>query len=105
MTSPSRRTPLLCALLALALPLAASAGPGGPPLLDREKETAAALSACPKHLQEGAGLYALEKTGYVKVRDSKNGFIAIVQRSVPTSFEPQCLDAEGTRSRLPWVLV
>jgi hypothetical protein len=43
----------------------------------------------------------LEKTGYVKVRDSQNGFTAIVQHSQPTSQEPQCIDAEGTRTILP----
>src|SRR3954464_4591075 len=61
---PSVRTAL--SLCALVLPLAASAGgPELPPLLDRAKETAAALKACPAHLQAGAGVYALEKTGFV----------------------------------------
>jgi hypothetical protein len=110
MTSPSRRihpsVRTVLAVFAVALPFAASAGaPELPPLLDRAKEVEAALKACPQHLQEGAGLYALEKGGYVKVRDSKNGFIAFVQRSVLKSFEPQCIDAEGARTRLPWVLM
>lgn len=109
MTPSSRRIPpsvrTVLSLCALALPLAASAGaPEIPKLLDRAKEVEAALKACPKHLQEGAGLYALEKAGYVKVRDSKNGFTALVQRTLVNSFEPQCLDAEGTRTRLPWIL-
>src|SRR5262245_37742776 len=108
MTSSRRiypSAPVALVLAALVLPFAASAGgPEVPPLLDRAKETAAALKACPAHLQAGAGLYALEKNGYVKVRDSKNGFVAIVQRTLVNSFEPQCLDAEGVRSFLPWFL-
>ena len=48
-----------------------------------------------------AALYVLEKSGYVKVRDSQNGFTAIVQHSQLTSQEPQCMDAEGTRTILP----
>ncbi|HYV44120.1 MAG TPA: hypothetical protein VFA20_04625 [Myxococcaceae bacterium] len=105
MTPPRRIHPSALSLLILALPLAASAGaPQLPPLLDRAKETAAALKACPAHVQEGAGVYALEKGGYVKVRDSKNGFTAIINRTFVNSFEPQCLDAEGTRTFLPWYL-
>jgi hypothetical protein len=46
-------------------------------------------------------VYVLEKSGYVKIRDSENGFTAIVQHSQPISQEPQCMDAEGTRSFLP----
>jgi hypothetical protein len=71
---------------------------------DHEKEIALALSACPALVTSGAGVYVLEKSGYVKVRDSKNGFTAIVQHSMPTSQEPQCMDAEGTRTFLPRIL-
>jgi hypothetical protein len=52
---------------------------------DHEKEVALALSACPALVASGAGVYVLEKSGYVKVRESKNGFTAIVQHSMPTS--------------------
>jgi hypothetical protein len=51
-----------------------------------------------------AAVYVLDKSGYVKVRDSQNGFTAIVQHSLPTSQEPQCMDAEGTRTFLPGML-
>jgi hypothetical protein len=51
-----------------------------PELLSREKEIALALSAAPEHLRQGAGVYALERDGFVKVRDSSNGFICIVNR-------------------------
>ena len=60
-----------------------------------------ALSSCPAAVVGKAALYVLEKSGYVKVRDSQNGFTAIVQHSQLTSQEPQCMDAEGTRTILP----
>jgi len=71
---------------------------------DHEKEIALALSACPALVAPGAGVYVLEKSGYVRVRESTNGFTAIVQHSMPTSQEPQCIDAEGTRTFLPRIL-
>jgi hypothetical protein len=99
-------------LLGLAL-LSASALAGGQttgggsqqtPLMDRQREIALALSACPASAAGGAAVYVLEKNGYVKVRESQNGFTAIVQHSLPTSQEPRCMDAEGTRTHLPRIL-
>jgi len=81
-----------------------AAGSQLPQLMDREKETALALSACPKSVASKAAVYVLEKSGYVRVRDSQNGFTAIVQHSLPTSQEPQCMDVEGTRTFLPRIL-
>ena len=73
-------------------------------LMEREKEIALALSACPAPVAGKAAVYVLESTGYVRVRDSQNGFTAIVQHSQPASQEPQCMDAEGTRTFLPRIL-
>jgi len=75
-----------------------------PPLMDQEKEIALALSACPARVAGQAAVYVLEKNGYVKVRESQNGFTAIVQHVTPTSQEPQCMDSEGARAFLPRVL-
>jgi hypothetical protein len=74
------------------------------PLMEREKEIALALSSCPAAVASKAAVYVLERSGYVKVRESENGFTAIVQHSVPTSNEAQCMDAEGTRTFLPRML-
>lgn len=71
------------------------------PLMDRQKEIALALSACPQSIASKAAVYVLDQSGYVKVRDTQNGFTAIVQHSLVTSQEPQCMDAEGTRTFLP----
>jgi hypothetical protein len=69
--------------------------------MDREKEIALALRACPPPVARKAAVYVLGQAGYVKVRDSENGFTAIVQHALPTSQDPQCIDAEGSRTILP----
>jgi len=83
---------------------AAAAGPQTPVLMDRQREIALALSSCPDFVASKAAVYVLEKSGYVKVRESQNGFTAIVQHALPTSQDPQCMDAEGTRKLLPRML-
>ncbi len=72
-----------------------------PDLMPREREMVLALSAGPPHFAQEAGAYALEKSGYVKVRESKNGFHCFVGRSAPGSLEPECYDAEGSETRMP----
>jgi hypothetical protein len=72
-----------------------------PKLMHRDQEIALALSSCPASVADRAAVYVLEKSGYVKVRESKNGFTAIVQHALPNSQDPQCMDAEGTRTFLP----
>ena len=106
-----RSTARVCACLAaLTVQIAMTAGAQStsseltPPLMDRQKEMALALSACPPTVAGKAAVYLLDKGGYVKVRDSRNGFTAIVQHSMPTSQEPQCMDTEGTRTLLPRML-
>jgi hypothetical protein len=76
-----------------------------PALMDRQKEIALALSACPPTIASKATVYVLEKAGYVKVRDGQNGFSAIVQHSLAISQEPRCMSAEGTRTHLPRILM
>ena len=107
------RTITLSAIILTALLLVAGSGrPGAatsgdkaaaklPPLFPREREVALALSAAPAHVAEQAGVYALERGGYVKVRESKNGFNCLVEREVADSLEPECLDAEGSETTLP----
>jgi len=93
------------ALSALASAQSAQASTSQQPaLMDRQREIALALSACPPFVAGKTAVYVLEKSGYVRVRDSQNGFTAIVQHSIPTSQEPQCMDAEGTRTFLPRIL-
>ncbi len=63
-----------------------------------------ALSAAPEHLCKDAGVYVLERNGFVKVRESKNGFTCIVNRDHPLNQKPVCFDAEGTATILPKIL-
>jgi hypothetical protein len=67
----------------------------------QEKEIAEALAACPQNVAPKAGVLVLGPKGYVKIRESQNGFNAMVHNTLPNSFEPQCIDAEGSRTRLP----
>jgi hypothetical protein len=75
-----------------------------PELLPREKEIELALSAAPEHLRQGAAVYVLERNGFVKVRESTNGFTCIVNRDHPLNQKPVCFDAEGTATVLPKIL-
>jgi len=99
-------------LLGIAAPATMSLGVAGQsaqgitneqtqPLMDRQKEIALALSACPPSAVDKAAVYVLGKSRYVKVRDSQNGFTAIVQHALAISQDPQCMDAEGTPTFLP----
>jgi hypothetical protein len=101
----STRVVALAVQFIMARDAAAQLPVGQPtPLMDRQREIALALSSCPSTLAEKAGVYVLEASGYVKVRESQNGFTSIVQHSVPGAQEPQCMDAEGARTILPRIL-
>ncbi len=83
----------------------AQSAPDSRPSMTRDAEIALALSACPPNLAAQAAVYVIGKSGYIKVRDSGNGFTAIVQHSVPDAQEPQCMDEEGARTFLPRFLM
>jgi hypothetical protein len=76
-----------------------------PELLPPAREIAAALSAGPPSIAEGAGIYLLTENGYVLHRASRNGFHCLVGRDMPGAFEPQCFDAEGSDTLLKAVLL
>src|SRR6266478_3595554 len=75
-----------------------------PELLSREKEIELALSAGPEHLRKGAAVYVLERNGFVKIRNSTNGFTCIVNRDHPLNQKPVCFDAEGAVTILPKII-
>jgi len=54
----------------------------------------------PTEVSNNATVYALERTGYVKVQDGTNGFSCFVDRQTPLNQEPTCFDAEGSSSTL-----
>jgi hypothetical protein len=68
---------------------------------DRAKEIALALEAGPPTLTAKAGVWVHDKSGYVQARESKNGFVCIVDHRIPNAVEPQCMDAEGVKTFFP----
>jgi len=70
-----------------------------------EDEVALALEAGPPAVAAKAGVYVHDKTGFVKARESQNGFVCLVDHSLPKAVEPQCMDAEGVRTFLPKYLL
>ena len=95
-------------LIALALTFTSAAilqADWKPEPLEHELEMSEALAACPESLREQAGAYVLSESGFVLAHQSGNGFHAIISRSQPGVFEPQCLDAEGSRSLLHQILL
>jgi hypothetical protein len=92
-------------LLALGAQSVKASGEKTPALMDQPTEIALALSACPPSVASKAAVYILGKEGYIKIRETQNGFTAIVQHSLLTSQEPQCMDAEGTHTILQRMLM
>jgi hypothetical protein len=68
---------------------------------ERDNEIALALEAGPPSVTAKAGVWVHDKTGYVQARESKNGFVCVVDHRIPKAVEPQCLDAEGVKTFFP----
>ncbi len=64
-----------------------------------------ALEAAPPAVGAKAGVYVHDKDGYMKARESQNGFVCLVGHRIPSAVEPQCMDAEGVKTFLPKYLV
>ena len=61
-------------------------------------QIALAESAGPPAVARDAAVYVLGPSGYVRVRESKNGFTCMIARQRVETLEPECFDAEGTRT-------
>jgi len=96
--------PVAALLLAPAASGAADAG-WKPELMDRAVEIAEATAAGPPSFAVQAGVYVLTGHGYELARKSANGFHCLVGRDWPGAFEPQCFDAEGSRTLLQETLL
>jgi hypothetical protein len=102
---------ILACSLSLALAGSAALGRSAPasPIVGKtavtvyplDREIALALDAAPAHLRDGAGVYALEASGFVLVRKSANGFNCIVNRDGPHNEKPVCFDPVGSKTVLP----
>src|SRR5580700_2062215 len=72
--------------------------------MPREQQIALAESAAPAEVSSKATVYVLGSKGYEKAREGANGFSCVVSRHfvkpAETTIEPQCFDAEGSRTLL-----
>lgn len=103
-----RETLLITALqvtLTLFSPLdAQEAGAGRPgrrTLLSRAEEVALARSGAPPSVSSGARVYVFSDSGYVVAEDGSTDVSCMVNRSWPTSLEPECYDAEAAATIMP----
>ena len=73
--------------------------------MPRQQQIALAESAAPAEVSSKATVYVLGPKGYEKAREGTNGFSCIVGRHfvkpTETTIEPECFDAEGSRTLLP----
>ncbi len=72
--------------------------------MPRDQQITLAESAAPAEVSSKATVYVLGPKGYEKARDGTNGFSCFVGRHfvkpAETTIEPQCFDAEGSRTLL-----
>jgi hypothetical protein len=94
------------AMLVLAAPQLAAAQF---PIIPREQEIELALSAAPPAVAGGAGIFVYADSGYVRARESTNGFTCLVNRdSFLAGYEvlkPTCWDAAGSATIVPQILL
>ena len=72
--------------------------------MPRDQQITLAESAAPAEVSSKATVYVLGSKGYEKAREGTNGFSCFVGRHfvkpAETTIEPQCFDAEGSRTLL-----
>ncbi|MGB9257026.1 MAG: hypothetical protein WCC25_19445 [Candidatus Korobacteraceae bacterium] len=72
--------------------------------MPRDQQITLAESAAPAEVSSKATIYVLGPKGYEKAREGTNGFSCFVGRHfvkpTETTIEPQCFDAEGSRTLL-----
>src|SRR5215470_17930923 len=66
----------------------------------RERQIELAASAAPAEVSSRAAIYILGPKGYEKAREGSNGFTCLVNRQYLDTLEPECYDAEGSRTTL-----
>ena len=69
--------------------------PTAPINLSRADEIRYAKSAAPAEISKDAKVWVLENGHYVVAEQGTSGIACVVARNSPTSFEPQCGDAEA----------
>jgi hypothetical protein len=74
--------------------------PTAPTILSRADEIRYAKSAAPAEISKDAKVWLLENGHYVVAEQGTSSIACQVARSSPTSFEPQCGDAEADATAL-----
>jgi hypothetical protein len=72
--------------------------------MPRDQQITLAESAAPAEVSSKATVYVLGPKGYERAREGTNGFSCFIGRHfvkpAETTIEPQCFDAEGSRTLL-----
>ena len=97
-----RAAALLAAFGTQAMAIEVSSGL--PPLMTESEEIESALEGAPRHLRANAGVFVLTRGGYVRARETRNGFNCLLVREWAKTFEPTCFDSEGSATILPVIL-
>jgi len=66
----------------------------------RDVQIHIAKLAAPKEVTDHADIYVLGIHGYELAEHGDNGFSCMIEREKPETMEPECYDAEGTRTTL-----
>jgi hypothetical protein len=64
----------------------------------REVQVRIAKLAAPKDITDHADIYVLGKNGYELAERGDNGFSCMIEREKAETMEPECYDAEGTKT-------
>lgn len=64
----------------------------------REVQVRIAKLAAPKDITDHADIYVLGKNGYELAERGDNGFSCMIEREKADTMEPECYDAEGTKT-------
>jgi hypothetical protein len=56
--------------------------------------------AAPKEITDHADIYVIGEHGYELAEQGTNGFSCMIERERPDTVEPECYDAEGTRTTM-----
>jgi len=64
----------------------------------RDVQIRIAKLAAPKEITDHADIYVLGEHGYELAKRGDNGLSCMIEREKPDTMEPECYDAEGTRT-------
>lgn len=66
----------------------------------RDLQTRIAMLAAPPGVSDHADIFILGSKGYEMVKQGDNGFSCLIERETPSTMEPVCYDAAGSKTKL-----